>query len=73
LDEKPIAILLRSGDIIIMSEESRLCYHGVPKVFPEKFENDTNLNYNDELIEPFKNYMQITRININVRQVNNVV
>jgi len=29
---KPVPILLRSGDIVIMSEESRLAYHGVPKI-----------------------------------------
>lgn len=34
LDEKPIGIFLHSGDIIIMSKESRLCYHGVPKIIP---------------------------------------
>ncbi|XP_062537437.1 nucleic acid dioxygenase ALKBH1 [Armigeres subalbatus] len=33
-DEKPDALLLRSGDVIVMTRESRLCYHAVPKVFP---------------------------------------
>lgn len=32
LDEKPIALFLNSGDIAVMSKESRLCYHGVPKI-----------------------------------------
>jgi len=32
LDTKPTAMFLNSGDIIIMSKESRLCYHGVPKI-----------------------------------------
>nr|CAH7740134.1 unnamed protein product [Callosobruchus chinensis] len=32
LDEKPIAILLRSGDVVVMSKESRLSYHAVPKI-----------------------------------------
>lgn len=71
LDDKPIAILLRSGDTIIMSKESRLCYHGVPKVFSS--ENNQDLNYNNDWNDPFKNYIQVTRININVRQVNNVL
>lgn len=70
LDDKPTAILLRSGDIIIMSNESRLCYHGVPKVLLPK--NDQNFNYDNEWDESFKKYMQVTRININVRQVNNI-
>jgi len=54
-----------------MSKESRLCYHGVPKVLLPK--NDQHFNYDNELEEPFKSYMQVTRININVRQVNNAV
>ncbi|VVC28365.1 Hypothetical protein CINCED_3A024648 [Cinara cedri] len=70
LDDKPTAVLLRSGDIIIMSKESRLCYHGVPKVLSPK--NDQDYNYDNEWEESFKKYMQVTRININVRQVNNV-
>lgn len=72
LDDKPIAILLRSGDTIIMSGESRLCYHGVPKVLlVENDEDFSNDNKWDEKL--FTNYMQVTRININVRQVNTVV
>lgn len=34
LDEKPFALFLHSGDVVIMSKESRLCYHGVPKILP---------------------------------------
>lgn len=31
-EEIAIPLFLRSGDIIVMSKESRLCYHGVPKI-----------------------------------------
>lgn len=31
-DEKPTALFLKSGDIVVMSKESRLCYHAVPKI-----------------------------------------
>lgn len=31
-DEKPMAIFLKSGDIAVMSKESRLSYHAVPKI-----------------------------------------
>ncbi|XP_023935507.2 nucleic acid dioxygenase ALKBH1 [Bicyclus anynana] len=31
---KPSAILLNSGDILVMSKETRLCYHAVPKILP---------------------------------------
>ncbi|KAH8293381.1 hypothetical protein KR044_011160, partial [Drosophila immigrans] len=32
LDDQPSAIHLRSGDVLVMSEASRLCYHAVPRV-----------------------------------------
>ena len=32
IDEKPTALLIRSGDVVIMSGASRLCYHGVPRI-----------------------------------------
>ena len=31
---RPQALLLHSGDIVIMSGESRLAFHGVPRVLP---------------------------------------
>ncbi|KAJ2951836.1 hypothetical protein O0L34_g13999 [Tuta absoluta] len=31
---EPSAILLQSGDIVVMSKEARLCYHAVPKILP---------------------------------------
>lgn len=34
---KPIPVLVRSGDVVIMTEESRRCYHGVPCIFPPSF------------------------------------
>lgn len=72
LNDKPVAILVRSGDTIIMSGESRLCYHGVPKVFSS--ENDLSIPKDSHYVwGPFKDYMDVTRININVRQVNKVV
>ena len=37
---RPRALLLNSGDVVIMSGESRLAYHGVPKVLPYFKEGD---------------------------------
>ncbi|XP_058818592.1 nucleic acid dioxygenase ALKBH1 [Topomyia yanbarensis] len=37
-DERPDALLLRSGDVIVMTRASRLCYHAVPRVFPDSAE-----------------------------------
>lgn len=31
-DEKPHALFLKSGDIVVMSKESRLSYHAVPRI-----------------------------------------
>jgi alkylated DNA repair protein alkB family protein 1 len=32
VDEKPAAVFIHSGDIIIMSGVSRHCYHGIPRI-----------------------------------------
>lgn len=32
VDEKPAAMFIHSGDIVIMSGVSRLCYHGIPRI-----------------------------------------
>jgi alkylated DNA repair protein alkB family protein 1 len=34
IDEKPAAMLIHSGDVVIMSGGSRLCYHGIPRILP---------------------------------------
>ncbi|XP_039249443.2 nucleic acid dioxygenase ALKBH1-like [Styela clava] len=61
-DIKPIPLLLRSGDVLIMSGKARTAYHAVPRIMPStrlKFENDDFLSF----------YLQNARININIRQV----
>src|SRR6266403_2405122 len=68
----PIPILLRSGDIIVMSGPACRCaYHGVPRILertlPAYLGEGTNID--DELWTPYARYMDTTRININVRQV----
>uniref|UniRef100_A0A182W530 Fe2OG dioxygenase domain-containing protein n=1 Tax=Anopheles minimus TaxID=112268 RepID=A0A182W530_9DIPT len=78
LDEEPDAILLRSGDIVIMTGASRQCYHAVPRVFTdsELLEELGNSAARWEGMEDLKEvwnvarrYIKYTRININVRQV----
>ncbi|CAH1965078.1 unnamed protein product [Acanthoscelides obtectus] len=75
IDEKPVAVLLRSGDIVIMSKESRLSYHAVPRILKADSEP---WNSNTETIaspardiqwDLFEEYLKSSRININVRQV----
>jgi alkylated DNA repair protein alkB family protein 1 len=71
-DVAPVSILLRSGDIIVMSGPAcRRAYHGVPRILegtlPAYLGEGTDIN--DGLWTPYAQYMNTTRININVRQV----
>lgn len=34
MEEKPTALFLHSGDIVIMFSQARLAYHGVPRIIP---------------------------------------
>lgn len=38
-EEKPSALFLKSGDVVIMSKQSRLCYHAVPRVMKASVES----------------------------------
>jgi alkylated DNA repair protein alkB family protein 1 len=66
---KPSPILLRSGDIILMTGSSRLCFHGIPRILKDpllyKILYD-DINDNDKVS---CSYIHDKRININVRQV----
>lgn len=73
-EDPAYAIFLRSGDVVIMSGESRLKYHGVPRILPA--ENSTWKDDNprqDTLINKDWEKAQLLipdiRINMNVRQV----
>ena len=82
---KPTAMVLRSGDILIMTETAREKYHGVPRIFEEEmiqsildnkekksqnqFENVNPELMNDSELTFTKMYLNNHRININVRQV----
>ncbi|GLV36041.1 AlkB [Carabus blaptoides fortunei] len=84
-DFPALPIFVESGDIIIMSKESRLCYHAVPKILPaftkpwiecdnynvtDNIDGDLYTKCQDELFwQPFNSYIGTARININVRQV----
>lgn len=81
------AMFLRSGDIVIMSKASRLCFHGVPKILQmdsrywdcfntNEIRNKEqqfviNICREEDLWKPFGNYLNHSRINLNVRQVLN--
>lgn len=74
----PVPILVHSGDVVIMSGESRFSYHGVPLIFPtglyDSHVDGVTLNPPAEsamktTVDPVDAYLKVSRINMNVRQV----
>ncbi|TEB35865.1 hypothetical protein FA13DRAFT_1623777 [Coprinellus micaceus] len=66
-DTEPVPILLRSGDVVIMSGPCRRAYHGVPRILEGTL--PAHLKVGGEDWAPFAEYLETTRINVNVRQV----
>ncbi|KAJ3671874.1 hypothetical protein LUZ60_007953 [Juncus effusus] len=72
-DEEPIAMYVRSGDIILMANQARECFHGVPRIFSDGDNSDIDLVVNEFMSKDEKfilEYVRSSRININIRQVN---
>ncbi|XP_011557422.3 nucleic acid dioxygenase ALKBH1 [Plutella xylostella] len=66
----PTAILLNSGDILVMSEQARLCYHAVPKILPASnipWNHTEEVNLKHSLDAKFK---YITNVNQIVTEMN---
>ncbi|CAO3638623.1 unnamed protein product [Cunninghamella blakesleeana] len=68
-DIPPIPLCLRSGDIVVMTGQSRNSYHGVPRILENSLPN--YLSNENEDWPLFGNYMNHSRINLNIRQVFN--
>uniref|UniRef100_A0ACD5VBW3 Uncharacterized protein n=1 Tax=Avena sativa TaxID=4498 RepID=A0ACD5VBW3_AVESA len=71
-DEVPRAMFLRSGDIVLMASEARERFHGVPRIFTESDQQEISglepqLSGDDDRF--ILDYIQNSRININIRQV----
>lgn len=64
-DVKPLAILLKSGDVLVMAGPARRSFHGIPRVEPCTLSTAW-----DNCSEDLRKFMTDSRININVRQVN---
>lgn len=70
-DIEPTPLILESGDVIVMSRESRCCYHGIAIVLPHTIQDsvfhrlDTKSEYESNIID----YLKQNRVNINVRRV----
>ncbi|XP_057328579.1 nucleic acid dioxygenase ALKBH1-like [Microplitis mediator] len=73
LEDPANGIFIRSGDVVIMTGQSRLNYHGVPRILADESltweldEGNHLNNYHDW--SKAKTFINETRININVRQV----
>lgn len=71
-EDEPLAMFLRSGDIVLMAGEARECFHGVPRIFTDR-ENaeitpiEEKFSQEDDVC--FLDYIKTSRININIRQV----
>jgi len=83
-DDDAIPILLNSGDVLVMSGDSRFNYHAVPRIFEsmsQPWNENQNIN-NCNILNPedlneclcqetwslFDTYLSDSRINVNVRQ-----
>ncbi|WVQ77070.1 alkylated DNA repair protein AlkB [Cryptococcus sp. DSM 104548] len=69
-DDTPRPIILRSGDMLIMSGRGRQAYHGVPRILEGSLPSHFDALEGDKLeIATAKRWMSTARININARQV----
>jgi len=76
---KPQAILLRSGDTVLMTGKSRYSYHAVPKIFKDEIgeyfqyesesRDEAERVVSDEEWSQFYKYISLNRLNMNIRQV----
>ena len=62
VQQVPAALLVRSGDVLVMEEGARLAYHGVPRILP----STKDWGVGEEFLTQ---YLSNHRININIRQV----
>ncbi|KAM2348350.1 hypothetical protein ACFX1X_012006 [Malus domestica] len=71
-EDPPIAMFLRSGDVVLMAGEARECFHGVPRIFTEGENAEIvplEKQFSDEEDVCALEYIQTSRINVNIRQV----
>jgi len=68
---RPSALLLRHGDVVVMSGHSRLCYHAVPRIVADA-DADVDVDVDSKTSTPAPWWRPLAarmRVNINVRQV----
>ncbi|ETW03537.1 alkylated DNA repair protein AlkB [Aphanomyces invadans] len=66
----PLELLVRSGDVVIMGGNSRLCFHGIAKILPVLHLDAFPLSEQRSPATPaVATFLRANRLNINVRQV----
>ncbi|XP_021745011.1 alpha-ketoglutarate-dependent dioxygenase alkB-like [Chenopodium quinoa] len=71
-DDEPLAMFLRSGDVVLMAGEARECFHGVPRIFADREHSEIaslEKHLSTEYDRCVLDYITSSRININIRQV----
>ncbi|KAG8365877.1 hypothetical protein BUALT_Bualt17G0017600 [Buddleja alternifolia] len=71
-EDPPVAMFLRSGDVVLMAGEARECFHGVPRIFTDAENGEISpleCHFSGEDDLSYLNYIRTSRININIRQV----
>eukprot|EP01125_Pyxidicula_operculata_P018766 TRINITY_DN6704_c0_g1_i1.p1 TRINITY_DN6704_c0_g1~~TRINITY_DN6704_c0_g1_i1.p1 ORF type:complete len:309 (-),score=37.47 TRINITY_DN6704_c0_g1_i1:11-937(-) len=70
---EPVALFIRSGDVVIMGGESRYSFHAVPRMIMGSVPEDILNTEGDSTVPPdwenTKEYISQSRINMNCRQV----
>lgn len=70
--DPPVAMFLRSGDVVLMAGEARECFHGVPRIFIDEESEEISFlerHFSNQDDLHFLEYIRTSRININIRQV----
>lgn len=69
-EAEPIAILLRSGDALVLSGAARTCFHGMPRLLHDQAPEKA---LNPRLVPPsmvtIAKHLQTCRVNISLRSV----
>uniref|UniRef100_A0A2P2IP85 Alpha-ketoglutarate-dependent dioxygenase alkB n=2 Tax=Rhizophora mucronata TaxID=61149 RepID=A0A2P2IP85_RHIMU len=69
-EDIPLAMFLRSGDVVLMAQDARECFHGVPRIFTDTENAEiTSLELHLSHENDFLEYIRTSRINVNIRQV----
>lgn len=66
-DAPPTALLLRSGDAVVLAGGARGCYHGVPRVFTDEALPPTLDCGEGDPFWLFAQHMRGCRINVSIR------